>query len=696
MLASYPPPCNETAGVSALSKNLQYLKGVGEERARLFAKLGVRTLGDLVRYFPRDYEDRTVVKPIKELIDGESVSVRAMAAGAPRLSRIAGGRDLVRVRAVDDSGGVELYFFNRPYVKNSLVPGETYTIYGKVSRQGSSVSMANPVFEKTGGGWAERIVPVYGLTAKLSQYNISSAVKQALNACGNELPEILPVSICSEYELMNARDAYRNIHFPDDFASLASARRRFIFEELFIIAAMSQLRQKMQRDTSGYIFPACDLEEFYSSLPFSPTDAQMRAINEAAGDCASGLAMNRLVHGDVGSGKTLVAEALCWLAAKSGYQSAFMAPTELLAEQHFRTFTDTLAPFGIRTELLTGGMGIKAKREANEHISLGEADVVIGTHALISESVQYKKLGLVITDEQHRFGVSQRATLGRKSAAPHTLVMSATPIPRTLALILYGDLDVSVIDELPPGRQSIETHSVGEKMRERIYTFTRKIIGEGGQAYFVCPAVEESDLDDGLKRAREYAKQLQEKIFPDLHVGLVHGSMKSKDKDAAMIAFLSGETQILVATTVIEVGVDVPNATLMVIENADRYGLSQLHQLRGRVGRGARQSYCVMFEGAGGEKARERLTTLCGTTDGFKIAEADLLQRGPGDFFGSRQHGIPAARFVEMSSEAETVWQAREAAERLLERDAELALPEHDKLRDRISAIMKNASGTFN
>ena len=679
--------------MSVLSKNLQYLKGVGEERARLFAKLGVRTIAGLARYFPRDYEDRTVIKPVGELIDGEIVCVRAMIAGSPRHSRIEGGRDLVRVRAVDDSGSMELFFFNRPYVKNSLHTGETYTIFGKVSRMGSSVSMANPVFDKAVTG---RIVPVYGLTAKLNQYNVSSAVKNALELCGAELPEVLPDSVCKEYDLLETRAAYKNIHFPENFEQLAKARRRFIFEELFIIAIMSQLRRKAQHDTSGYVFEKRNFSMFYDALPFSPTGAQRRAIEEAAADCGSGLMMNRLVHGDVGSGKTLIAEALCWLAAKSGYQSAFMAPTELLAEQHYRTFTKTLEPLGIRCVLLTGGLGARAKREANELITAGEADVIIGTHALISESVQYKNLGLVITDEQHRFGVNQRATLGRKSETPHTLVMSATPIPRTLALILYGDLDISVIDELPPGRQTIETYSVDEKKRKRIYDFTQKIIGEGGQAYFVCPAVEESDLDDGLKRAREYAKQLQENIFPALSVGLVHGSMKSKDKDAAMSAFLAGDTQILVATTVIEVGVDVPNATLMVIENADRYGLSQLHQLRGRVGRGPRQSYCIMFEGAGGEKARERLKTLCSTTDGFKIAEADLNQRGPGDFFGSRQHGIPAARFIEMSSEAETVWQAREAAEHVLSRDAELALPEHKALQARIAAIMENAEGTFN
>ena len=679
--------------MSTLSKNIQYIKGVGEEQARLFAKLGIRSVAGLLRYFPRDYEDRTVFKPISELDDGDNVCVQAMIAAAPRLSRITGGRDLVRVRAVDDSGSMELFFFNRPYVKNSLKPGETYTLFGSVSRAGSSVSMANPVFDKSVTG---RIVPVYGLTAKLSQYNVSRAVKNALEACGGELPEVLPAAVCKEFKLLEARTAYSNIHFPEDFDKLAAARRRFIFEELFLIAVMSQLRRRKQRDTGGFVFEKCDFEEFYALLPFEPTGAQRRAVEDAAKDCSSGLAMNRLVHGDVGSGKTLVAEALCWMAAKSGYQAAFMAPTELLAEQHFRTFTKTLEPLGVRCVLLTGGLGAKAKREVNELILSGEAEVVIGTHALISEGVEYKKLGLVITDEQHRFGVNQRATLGRKGETPHTLVMSATPIPRTLALILYGDLDISVIDELPPGRQTIETYSVGEKMRKRIYAFARKIVGEGGQVYFVCPAVEESDLDDGLKRAREYAKQLQEKVFPDLAVGLVHGSMKAKEKDAVMSAFLSGETQILVATTVIEVGVDVPNATLMVIENADRYGLSQLHQLRGRVGRGERQSYCVMFEGAGGEKARERLKTLCGTTDGFKIAEADLLQRGPGDFFGSRQHGIPAARFIEMTSEAETVWQAREAAESVLERDPELRLQEHERLKIRIGAIIENAAGTFN
>lgn len=682
--------------MSALSENVQYLKGVGKERSRLFAKLGINTVGELVRYFPRDYEDRTVLKPVGETQDGESVCVRAMVAGTARLSRIAGGRELVRLRAVDDSGGLELYFFNRPYVRSSLLPGEVYTFYGKISRQGNSVSMTNPVFEKRTGVETGCIVPVYGLTAKLSRYNVTSAVRQALIVCGDELPDALPEPICARYSLLNTRDAYQSIHFPVSFEALRQARRRFIFEELFVIAVMSQLRRRLQRSTSGFTFKPCDFDELYRTLPFAPTAAQRRAIDEAASDCASGLAMNRLVQGDVGSGKTLVAEALCWLAAKNGMQSAFMAPTELLAEQHYRTFSETLVPLGVTTALLTGGMSAKAKREAHELLANGEVDVVIGTHALISESVQYKKLGLVITDEQHRFGVKQRAALGRKGEAPHLLVMSATPIPRTLALILYGDLDISVLDELPPGRQTVETYAVGEKMRQRIYNFTRKIIGEGGQAYFVCPAVEESDLDDGLKRAREYAATLSSEVFPELTVGLVHGSMKQRDKAEVMASFLSGETQILVATTVIEVGVDVPNATLMVIENADRYGLSQLHQLRGRVGRGSRQSYCVLFEGAGGEKSRERLKTLCNTTDGFKIAEADLHQRGPGDFFGSRQHGLPAAKFLELSSEAETVWQAREAAEQVLCADPTLQMPQHESLSRRISAIAEGALGTYN
>ncbi|MDR0905515.1 MAG: ATP-dependent DNA helicase RecG [Oscillospiraceae bacterium] len=678
-------------------KEIKYLKGVGEARSRLFAKLGLRTLRDLLRFFPRDYEDRSVFKTISEAVDCESVSVRAMVAGAPRLSRTNRGQDKVRVRIVDDSGAAELTFFNQAYVKDALKVGETYDFYGKIKRD-RVVSVTNPVFERVSGdGFDGQIFPLYHLTAKLGQRQVASAVRQALNLCGGELPNALPRSVEERYGLCRVEFAYENIHFPADFAALASARRRFLFEELFVIAALSSFRRRLRASVVGTRFEPCDLGEFYAALPFSPTAAQRRAVGDAVRDCASGLVMNRLVQGDVGSGKTLVAMALCYLAAKNGAQAAFMAPTELLAEQHYRSFIAMLEPLGLRVGLLTGSLGAKAKREAREALVFGQIDVVVGTHALISDGVEYNNLGLVITDEQHRFGVNQRAKLGQKGASPHVLVMSATPIPRTLSLILYGDLDVSIIDELPPGRQKIETYSVSENKRERTYNFVRKLVGEGRQVYIVCPSIEDNeDLPNDLKHAREYADALQSDVFPDLTVGLVHGAMKPKEKDEAMAAFVAGATQILVATTVIEVGVDVPNAALMVVENAERFGLSQLHQLRGRVGRGKYQSYCVLMRGAEGEKSRERLNTLCGTNDGFEIAEADLRQRGPGDFFGARQSGIPASRFAELAADGETIISAREAANAVLGADAELTLPENAPLRERVDAILAQAEGTIN
>lgn len=682
--------------MNALQGEIRYLKSVGEARARLFKKLGVVTLYDLLRYFPRDYEDRTLFKKIAELKDGEHASVRAAAVESPRPARTKQRRDLALLRVYDDTGAMDVRFFNQSYVKDAITAGQTYLFYGKVVRAGGSVSMTNPVFERDGeSAKTGRVVPVYRMTAGLNARAVSGAVAQALQICGDALPDALPRPVRKEHNLAVARFAYENIHFPQDFETLRVARRRFIFEELFVLAVISRLRRAERGRAKGRAFAERDFGEFYSSLPFEPTGAQRRAIGDAARDLASGEVMARLIQGDVGSGKTLVAAALAWHIAKSGCQTAFMAPTELLAEQHFRTFDAMLAPLGARVGLLTGSLGAKAKRAAREALALGQTDIAIGTHALISEGVDFHDLALVITDEQHRFGVSQRAKLSRKGASPHVLVMSATPIPRTLALILYGDLDVSELDELPRGRKSVMTYSAGESLRQRVYDFARRLVADGRQVYFVCPAVEESGADDVLARAREYAERLKEEIFPELAVGLVHGAMKPREKDEAMAAFISGETNILVATTVIEVGVDVPNAALMVIENADRFGLSQLHQLRGRVGRGEHQSYCVLMRGADGEKSRERLDTLLRTNDGFEIAEEDLRQRGPGDFFGSRQHGIPASRFAERGAEAGTIWDARSAAEKVLAQDPELKLAENRALREAADAVLRAAGGTF-
>jgi ATP-dependent DNA helicase RecG len=703
--------------VSELNKEIKYLKGVGEARARLFKKLGVVTLRELLRYFPRDYEDRTVFKKIAELSDGESVTVRAVASDSPRLTRTTRGSEIALLRVYDDTGMMNVRFFNQSYVKDAISAGETYLFYGKILRAGGAALMTNPVFERDGDGnpvKIGRVTPIYRMTAGLNMRSVSNAVALALKLCGDAVPDSLPRSVREEYGLAAARFAYENIHFPKDFESLKIARRRLIFEDLFVLSVTARRRRAERGSSSGQAIISEGFGEFYSALPFEPTAAQKRAVDEAARDLASGGVMARMLQGDVGSGKTLVAAALAWTVAKNGFQTAFMAPTELLAEQHFRTFEDFLSPLGVRVGRLTGSLGVKAKRLAREALVSGETDVIVGTHALLSEGVDFRALALVITDEQHRFGVGQRAALGQKGESPHVLVMSATPIPRTLALILYGDLDVSELNELPPGRKSVMTYSAGERLRRRIYDFARRLVSEGRQVYFVCPAVEEADmpgtggegievrspgtgdLGADLKRAREYAKQLQSEIFPELSVGLVHGSMKAREKDAAMASFISGETDILVATTVIEVGVDVPNAALIVIENADRFGLSQLHQLRGRVGRGEHQSYCVLMRGADGEKSRERLDILRGTNDGFEIAEADLRQRGPGDFFGSRQHGIPASRFIEQGAEAGTVWDARRAADTVLARDPGLKLRENRALREAVDAIFLASDGTFN
>jgi ATP-dependent DNA helicase RecG len=533
-------------------------------------------------------------------------------------------------------------------------------------------------------------MPVYALTAGLSQKNIRSAVRRALGECGDILPDVLPESIVKRYELSRARFAYENIHFPDDAKSLELAQKRLIFEELFVLsAAMRQLRAK-RGEKSARCLETPDFSEFFGALAFRPTDAQCRAIEEAAQDMAQSRPMNRLVQGDVGSGKTLVAAAGCWMAWRSRCQSAFMAPTEILAKQHYKTLSSLLEPLGMHVGLLTGSMTQKQKNAVCGKLQFGEIDLIIGTHALISEGVGFADLALVVTDEQHRFGVDQRSMLTGKGDSPHVLVMSATPIPRTLALIIYGDLDVSVVDEMPPGRTAIETYVVGEKHRRRMYGFVEKLVREGRQAYFICPMVEEGeDPDSGLKSARKYYETIDKEVFPDLRAALVHGKMGSKEKDKAMTAFAAGEIDILVATTVVEVGVDVPNAALIVIENADRFGLSQLHQLRGRVGRGEHQSYCILFRSATGDVSRERLQIMRSTNDGFKIAEEDLKLRGPGDFFGSRQHGLPDLRIANLAADMVLLGHAQSAAANTLRDDPDLALPENRMLKEQIARLFE-------
>ncbi len=620
-----------------LYDDVRYLKGIGEQRAKLLEKLEIRTVYDLISSFPRAYEDRSVIRLLSDIEDGETGCVRAVVVTAPTVSRIRKGMVLTRFRIADDSGAAEVTFFNQPYVKNSLSVGGRYTFYGKFQKFGTRRSLLNPSFERSEqeGRKTGRIVPVYRLTAGITQRVMADAVEQGLNACLSEVEDLLPAETIRRCGLMDIHSAYRSVHAPEDMTAAGNARQRLVFEELFTLACALGSMKNRRRSAAGYVIPKTDPAEFTAKLPFALTGAQDRAVGETLRDMASGRAMNRLVQGDVGSGKTMVAAACIWAVCRAGLQAAFMAPTELLADQHFRTLSELLEPLGIRTVLLKGSMGAKARREAKERLALGEAQLAVGTHALLSEGVEFRDLALAVTDEQHRFGVNQRAALAAKTRNPHVLVMSATPIPRTLALILYGDLDVSVIDELPPGRQKVDTFAVGEDMRPRIRRFIARLVEEGRQVYVVCPMIEEGEeMTADLRSAGEEYELLRTEVFPQLRLGLLHGKMKAAEKEAAMAAFVSGETQILVSTTVVEVGVDVPNAALMVVENADRFGLSQLHQLRGRVGRGAEESWCFLFA-----EPSERLQVFCSTNDGFIIARKDLEIRGPGDLVGTRQSG---------------------------------------------------------
>ena len=671
-----------------LGTNVRYIKGIGEARAAALEKLGITTLGDLIAYFPRGYEDRTQVRPIRELTAGESVCVRGMVAADLTAYRISGGRTIAKTRVVDDSGSLDLVFFNMEHRRDALHQGDVCVFFGKVEDNLRRKQMINPLFEPEGRQQVTgRIMPIYPLTAGVTQGLMARAARQGLDACRELLPDVLPDEVRQAHKLCYVNYAYENIHFPASPEALEVARRRLVFEELFLLTCGLQLLRQRRRDVAG---PACrqmSMEPFYRRLPFALTGAQRRAIADAVEDMVSGKPMNRLCQGDVGSGKTMVAAACIWFAVENGWQTALMAPTEILARQHYQG----LAP------LLTGSTRAKERREILAGLADGSIDLCIGTHALLTEDVQYRKLGLVVTDEQHRFGVNQRAALSQKAEDPHMLVLSATPIPRTLALVIYGDLDVSVIDELPPGRQKVDTFALGESYRPRVQAFIRKLAAAGQQIFIVCPLVGEADqIPDERKAVTAYARQLQEQVFPDLRVAVLHGKMKPREKEKVMAAFAAGESDILVSTTVVEVGVDVPNATCMVVENADRFGLSQLHQLRGRVGRGKAKSYCILLSDSQNEETRARLKVMTQTNDGFRISQEDLRLRGPGDFFGQRQHGLPAMKIADLSCDMRLLDEAQTAARQLMERDPELTDPAHRPLRRRIRQLFDTNADMLN
>ena len=668
-----------------LDTDIKYLKGVGERRAAMLSRLGVSDVNALVRLYPRVYEDWSRIKSINEAQIGEICCIKGIVGSPVRKNLIRKGLTLYKTEITDGSGIMGITIFNSRFAAEKLTEGDEFLFFGRVGGNLYRKEMNSPEIEPAEG--ADRIRPIYPQTHGLNSKMIEKLVRTALTECRDELVDPIPLWLREKYCLMNLPDSLWNIHFPKSHDYLEEARRRLIFEELLILQlGLEKMRSQTQKN-AGAIIERDFSEEYFSHLPFSPTGAQRRAVKEAMRDMMSGRQMNRLLQGDVGSGKTAVAAALVYSAAKNSMQSALMAPTEVLAEQHYKTFLKLFEGCSINVELLTGSDTAAQKRRKKEALKAGEIDLLIGTHAIIQSDVEFKSLALVITDEQHRFGVEQRNALGEKGENPHLYVMSATPIPRTLALIIYGELDISILDELPPGRQKIETYAVTSELRQRAYNYVKKHLDAGRQGYIICPLVDEGESDTELASAVKYADELQHGDFRGYTVGLMHGKMKSVDKKKVMESFSNGETQLLVSTTVIEVGVDVPNAVIIVIENAERFGLSQLHQLRGRIGRGQYKSTCILITDAKNDTAQRRMKVMETTTDGFKIADEDLKLRGPGEFFGSRQHGLPEMKIADMLEDRSTLEETQRAAKEIVARDPELSSPESTALKNEIQRL---------
>ena len=653
------------------SDKIRYLAGIGENRALLFGKLGIDTVGALLRYYPRSYEDWSKITPISCARGVGNVCIKATVITEVKENYIRKNMVLYKFTVKDQSGVMAVTIFNNKYDAAKIHIGEEYLFYGKLSLDSFKFEMSSPKISISG----ENIIrPIYNTTAGLSTAGIEKAVKTALTATRTE--EFLPSNIILKNNLCSREYALKNIHFPENATALEKARKRLVFEELFMLQAGLLLVKNINRGKSPCIMKGNFLNEFYPLLPYELTTAQKRCANEAVADMALNRPMNRLIQGDVGSGKTAIAAACCFNAVKNGFQAAMMAPTEILAEQHFKTFSKLFSKSDISVALLTGSLTKKRKDAIKADLENGKIQIIIGTHALLSDNVFFSNLGLVITDEQHRFGVKQRAVLENKGNSPHVLVMSATPIPRTLALIMHGDLDLSIIDEYPKGRQKTKTYAVDSSYHGRIYAFIKKHIEQGLQGYIVCPLVEENEEAENLISAEEYFNNLSKGEFSGYRLGLLHGKMKAKEKDTVMREFANGNIDLLIATTVIEVGIDVPNAAIMVIENAERFGLSALHQLRGRIGRGSAESSCILISDS--KSALEnRLKIMCKTVDGFEIADKDLALRGPGDFIGNRQHGLPELNIANFETDISVLRVAGAQARELIAADPLLKNPEN-------------------
>jgi len=676
-------------------KSIQYVKGVGPKKAKLLNKIGIRTVEDIIYYFPRTYEDRREIKKISALEDGEKANLRVVVCGNPKIYRPRRNMSIIKIPVKDDTGIMNLTWFNQDYIVNNIRVGEIINVVGKIKKYGNQIEMQNPAYEKKAevGKKTGRIIPIYQLTDGLTNNELIKIVENTLDTYLDDLIDILPTDIINELNLFSFKEAILNIHFPKDRLSYKKAKERLVFEELLLLQlGLFIIKRSNIANTEGIVFSKDDkTQELIESLPYNLTSAQIRVFNEIAKDMESPKQMNRLVQGDVGSGKTIIAVLSMLKAYSSGYQSVMMAPTEILAAQHYENIKGLLQKFQIKCELLTSNVTGKKRTDILKRIETGEVDIIIGTHAVLQDNVNFYKLGLAITDEQHRFGVRQRATLSQKGRNPDILVMTATPIPRTLALIMYGDLEVSIIDELPPGRKKIKTYVITSNMKKRAYSFIKEQVKKGRQAYIVCPLVEESETISA-QSASELYKKLKDGVFSDLNLGLLHGQMKSSEKDIIMTKFKNKEIDVLVSTTVIEVGVNVPNANIMLIENAERFGLAQLHQLRGRVGRGEYQSYCILVNESKSKVSKERMRILEQTEDGFLIAEKDLQIRGPGEFFGTRQHGLPELRIANLFTDIKILKLSQEIAFRILEEDPNLISKNNKLIKERILNLFNKES----
>ena len=672
---------------------VRYLKGVGPKTAQRFEKLGIVTLSDLLCHYPRRYVDFSKPYSIAEAPADTECVVRAEVFAKPGGRILPGGRRMERITAGDAVSGLEITWFNNPYATRKLEIGQEYYFQGIVTGGMLRRQMVNPQVRTPQQVTASPFEPVYPQTEGLSSSVIAKCVAQLLPHA-ELLPDPLPPEMLRKYRLLSKAEAVRAIHRPGSEEEAHAARRRLIYEELLVLQLGIGRMKNRGAAATGAPMRQADPEPFWQSLPFSPTGAQRRAVDQILADMAGDTSMNRLLQGDVGSGKTLVAAAAIWACIRAGYQAALLAPTEILASQHAENLNRLLSPFGMRVALLTGGMKAAARRTTLAAIRQDEADLIVGTHAILSQGVEFARLGLAVIDEQHRFGVRQRGMLAEKATNPHLLVMSATPIPRTLGLLIYGDLDISILDELPPGRTPVKTRCITGKKRRDLYHFLDQEIGRGRQVYLVCPAIEDTP-DGGLTAVRSYYEDIAKTLLPDRRVGLMHGKLKPKEKAAVMEDFKEGRLDALVSTTVIEVGVEVPNASVMVIENAERYGLSALHQLRGRVGRGAAESWCFLVSDNSSETVQKRLKFLCSTTDGFAVAQYDLETRGPGDFFGSRQHGLPTLQIADLMNDTRTLHAAQSEAAALLAADPLLEKPDHALLARQVQQMF-DAAGAMN